>query len=174
MRSIAIMVLLLTFALAGPAAAMELISPDLAPNGDIAKEQVYTRCGGGNISPALAWKSVPAGTKSLAITMIDISVRPPGWSHWLVMNLPPSTTSLARGVSALPAGATQPVTDFGYPKYDGPCPPKGTGKHSYQFTVWALRGAAPAIVQGASAKDITAALGKEAIAQATLTGTYGQ
>jgi len=153
---------------------MELTSPDIAPNGTIAKEQVYTRCGGSNISPALAWKGVPAGTKSLAITMIDVSVKPSGWSHWLVMGLPPGTTSLAKGVSALPSGATQPVTDFGDPKYGGPCPPKSSGKHSYRFTVWALRGSAPSFAAGTSALDIETSLERSAIAKATLTGTYEQ
>lgn len=168
----AMIVFLLTFGAMAPAMAMELKSPDIAEGATIAKEQVYTRCGGGNISPALSWSGVPAGAKSIAVTMIDVSVKPNGWSHWQVMDLPHGTTSLAKGVSTLPAGASQPVTDFGDPKYGGPCPPVGSGPHSYQFTVWALRGAAPSFREGASAADISAALSKESIAKATLTGIY--
>lgn len=155
----------------GQSLAMELTSPDIKDGATIAKEQIYTRCGGSNVSPALAWSGVPAGTKNLALTMIDVSVKPSGWSHWLVMNLPPSTTSLPKGVSSLPAGATQPVTDFGDPHYGGPCPPAGSGPHRYQFTIWALRGTAPAIAAGAKATEISATLEKQAIAKATLTGT---
>ncbi len=164
--------ILLAFGTIGQAAAMELKSPDLAEGATIAKEQVYTRCGGANISPALIWSGVPAATKSIALTMIDVSVKPAGWSHWLVMNLPPNTTSLAKGVSALPAGATQPVTNFGDAHYGGPCPPVGSGVHRYQFTLWALRGAAPSFPAGATATNISAALEKQAIAKETLTGTY--
>lgn len=156
----------------GQANAMELTSPDIKDGATIAKEQVYTRCGGANISPALAWRGVPAGTKSFAFTLIDVSVKPSGWSHWLVFGLPPSTTSLAKGVTALPAGATQSKTDFGDTKYDGPCPPKGSGVHKYQFTIWAMRGPAPSFPTGASANDIRAALEQQSLAKATLTGVY--
>ena len=156
----------------GQANAMELTSLDIKDGAAIAKEQVYTRCGGDNISPALAWRGVPVGTKSLALTLIDVSVKPSGWSHWLVMDLPPSITSLAKGVIALPAGATQSKTDFGDTKYDGPCPPKGSGAHKYQFTIWALRGSAPPVPSGASANDISAALEQQSLAKATLTGIY--
>ena len=93
-----------TVLIANPAAAMELTSPDIRDGAPIAKEQVYTRCGGQNVSPALSWRGAPAGTKSFAITAIDHNVPPNDWSHWIVIDIPPGTTSLGKGAS-VPAGS---------------------------------------------------------------------
>ena len=90
---------------ASSAAALELSSPDIKEGAQIAKEQVYTRCGGSNASPALFWSGAPAGTKSFAVTAIDLSVKPNEWSHWIVVDLPPGATSLGKGAS-LPQGAS--------------------------------------------------------------------
>jgi hypothetical protein len=155
----------------GQVAAMELTSPDLKEGATIAMEQVHALCGGTNISPALRWSGAPKETKSIAVTMIDVSVKPSGWSHWLVMNLPPGATALAKGAQRLPAGARQLVTDFGDAQYGGPCPPPGSGPHRYQFTVWALR-SEPLLPARASTNDIKAALDKLALAKTTLTGSY--
>jgi Raf kinase inhibitor-like YbhB/YbcL family protein len=155
-----------------PASALELQSPDTRDGAKIAEQQVYTRCGGSNVSPSLRWSGVPAGTKSLAVTLIDISVGPSGWSHWIVVNLPAVTTSLARGVSALPPGASLVRTNFGDAQYDGPCPPQGSGVHRYQFTVWALKASAPAIAPDANASSVMTTLQGLSLAKASLTGTY--
>jgi Raf kinase inhibitor-like YbhB/YbcL family protein len=157
--------------IAGPAAAMGLTSPDIRNGAPIPIEQVYTRCGGQNVSPALAWSGVPAGTKSFAITAIDHNVPPNDWSHWIVIDIPPGTTSLAKGAS-LPAGAHAMMTDFGDAGYGGPCPPQGSGAHHYEFTVWALHTATPQLPAHANAKEIAAALQRDALAKASITGTY--
>ena len=58
--------------LAAPAlAAMSLTSNDIQAGGEIPLAQIYTRCGGENISPELTWRGAPAGTKSFVLTMID-------------------------------------------------------------------------------------------------------
>ena len=151
--------------------ALTLSSPDFADGGTIDKEQVYTRCGGGNLSPALSWSGTPAGTKSLAITAIDLDVKPNAWSHWVVVGLAPNVTSLGKG-TPLPAGAKALMTDFGDEAYGGPCPPAGSGVHHYQFTVWALRTTTAQFPAHATAKDVTATLQKDALAKASITGTY--
>jgi len=156
---------------AAEAQAMSLSSPDFADGGAINNEQVYTRCGGGNVSPALSWSGAPAGTKSFAITAIDIDVKPNEWSHWIAVGLPPSATSIGKG-AALPAGAKAVMTDFGDEAYGGPCPPAGSGPHHYQFTVWALGTANVQFPARANAKDVTATLQKDAIAKASITGSY--
>jgi hypothetical protein len=155
------------------AAAQGLIlsSPDFADGGAINKEQAYTRCGGGNLSPALSWSGAPAGTKSFAITAIDLDVKPNEWSHWIVVGLPPSVNSLGKG-TPLPAGAKAAMTDFGDEAYGGPCPPAGSGVHHYQFTVWALGTANVQFPAHANAKDVAATLGKNALAKVSITGTY--
>lgn len=163
---------LLALAWAGPAAAMELSSPDIHDGGEIALEHVYPRCGGANVSPAFRWSGVPAGTKSLALSMIDVDVKPAMWSHWLVVDLPPNTAGLPKGASQLPVGAKPLMTDFGDAAYGGPCPPKGSGVHHYQFTLWALPYDTIAFPRGATTAEISAALSKISLAKATLTGTY--
>ena len=156
---------------ASTAFALELTSPDIHEGAMIAKEQVYTRCGGQNVSPALSWSGAPAGTKSFAITAIDLTVKPNEWSHWIVVGLPPSITFLGKGAS-LPQAAQALMTDLGDAAYGGPCPPSGSGAHRYQFTVWALRTATIQFPAHASAMEIAAALQKDALAKASITGLY--
>lgn len=155
---------------APPAWAMELKSADVSGGARIALEQVYTRCGGKNVSPALAWSGAPAGTKSYALTLIDQDVKPALWSHWIVIDLPASTTSLAKGAS-LPAGAKALTSDFGEAAYDGPCPPPGSGAHHYRFTVWAMREATISPPTG-SAAALQAWLKGHAAGSASLTATF--
>src|SRR6185312_5248321 len=60
------------FALAPRAAsAFTLTSAEVKPGGSIAAEQVYKGfgCTGENVSPSLAWKDPPSGTKSFAVTV---------------------------------------------------------------------------------------------------------
>jgi Raf kinase inhibitor-like YbhB/YbcL family protein len=151
--------------------ALTVASPDLQDGGSVNKEQVYTRCGGGNVSPTLSWSGAPAGTKSFAITAIDLSVKPNGWSHWIVVGLPANANSLGKG-AALPGGAKALVTDFGDAAYAGPCPPAGSGVHRYQFTVWALSTPTFAFAHSATAMDDMAALEKAALAKASVTAGY--
>ena len=111
---------------AAPVAAMTIGSSDFADGTAIAAPQIYPRCGGQNVSPQLSWQGAPAGTKSFVLTMIDVDVKPSGWSHWIVVDLPPGTASLARGFTALPDGAKALAGNFGDLAYDGPCPPPGS------------------------------------------------
>jgi Raf kinase inhibitor-like YbhB/YbcL family protein len=161
---------LLSWTAAPAIAAMALTSHDIQAGGTIASAQIYTRCGGENISPELSWSGVPAGTKSLVLTMIDTSVRPSQWSHWIVVDLPPATTTLARGATTLPGAARAITSNFGDASYAGPCPPNGTGVHEYQLTIWALPIPAISIDADMKATDLTARLAKSALDHATISG----
>jgi Raf kinase inhibitor-like YbhB/YbcL family protein len=162
---------LLALLCAPPASALELTSPDVHEGAAINVQHVYTRCGGQNVSPALSWSGAPDATRSFAITTIDLSVKPNGWSHWIVIGLPAGTHALGKG-AALPAGARAIMTDFGDAAYAGPCPPAGSGVHRYQFTVWALRTPIVGIPTHANATEVAAALQKASLAKASITGTY--
>jgi Raf kinase inhibitor-like YbhB/YbcL family protein len=166
-----ICLLVFSSAVAAPAiAAMTLTSHDIQPGAAIPQAQIYPRCGGENISPQLSWGGAPAGTKSFVLTMIDKSVKPSQWSHWIVVDLPPETTSLARGTKTLPDGSKAIPSNFGDASYDGPCPPNGTGVHEYQITIWALLTPAISLPADMRATDLNAALAKVALDHASLTG----
>ena len=94
---------------------------------------------GDNVSPALQWSDPPAETQSFAVICHDpdapfIAPGVYGFVHWVLYNLPASTTSLEEGTSA---GTTGPH-DGGDAGYFGPLPPEGHGPHHYYFWVLAL------------------------------------
>jgi len=151
-------------------AAMTLTSTDIAAQGAIPAAQIYPRCGGHNVSPQLAWSGVPRTAKSLVLTMIDVDVKPSQWSHWIVVGLPANVSSLPQGTATLPAGASAVTSNFGDAAYAGPCPPKGTGVHHYQFTIWALPTAAADLHPDQKASDVTTLLSRLALDHASLVG----
>ncbi len=110
-----------------------LTSPAFKNNQPI--PQLYT-CKGQNIRPSLSIKRLPSGTKSLAIIMRDPDAVNGDWTHWIIWNIEPATTTIDGGT--IPPGATEGITSFGKPGYGGPCPPQGTGVHRYIFEAYAL------------------------------------
>ncbi len=161
---------------ATPGMAMDLTSSDVAQGASFSVTEICPRYSGGNISPALSWSGVPADAKSLAITMFDPDAHGTGWWHWLLLDMPPAATALARGTgakqSALPPGAHQHGNSNGNENYDGPCPPAGSGVHHYQITLWALDVANAAVDVNAEPAEVGAYLAEHAIAQARLTPVY--
>ena len=94
----------------------------------------YT-CHGAKINPPLNWSGAPPGTKSLALIVDDSSAPITPFIYWLVFDLNPGTTDIQEG--SLPTGARQAKNSAGNATYDAPCP---VGRrHSYRFTVYALR-----------------------------------
>ena len=149
-------------------AAMAITSPDLTPGAPMPAKHIYPRCGGQNVSPALAWSGAPAGAKSLVLTMIDMDVKPALWSHWIVVDLPAASPGLPQGAAALPAPAHGVVSNFGEAAYDGPCPPAGSGVHHYQFTIWAMKAPTTILPNDAKAPDVIATLTSGSLAHAQL------
>lgn len=113
--------------------------------GQATNKEVFTDCGGENVSPQLSWVNAPEGTKSFAVTVYDPDAPTgSGWWHWLVVNIPAETSELPQGAGAeagtqLPKGVIQTITDYGKAGYGGPCPPEGHGFHQYIVTVYALK-----------------------------------
>ena len=94
---------------------------------------------GVDVSPPLAWTGAPDGTQSFAVICHDPDaplVKPGtyGFVHWVLYNLPATTTSLEEDTGEGTPGAT----DFGKTGYGGPMPPEGHGTHHYYFWVLAL------------------------------------
>ncbi|MEX3955483.1 YbhB/YbcL family Raf kinase inhibitor-like protein [Trinickia sp. EG282A] len=134
-------------------------------------------CHGANVSPHISWSHVPRGTKSIVVTIYDPDAPTGGlgWTHWEVVNIPGSDTSIEKGASGnptlLPAGAVETLTDFGDSRYGGPCPPEGES-HRYVVTASAL--AVPSIdVKAASSPALVAyQMHGKVIAQAHYVATY--
>ena len=124
------------------ASSFTLQSNDI--EGQLSKSQEFNSfgCTGENKSPELHWDNAPKVTKSFAITVYDPDAPTgSGWWHWLVVNIPKTTTSVVNNASAqgtLPKGAVETVTDYGSAAFGGACPPQGDKAHRYIFTVYAL------------------------------------
>jgi Raf kinase inhibitor-like YbhB/YbcL family protein len=165
-------------------ARMKLTSAEVKNGGTIPDEQVLNTftCTGGNISPSLSWSGAPKDTKSFVITEYDPDAPTgSGWWHWVVINIPPSTTSIPKNAgdvkaNLMPAGAIQTRTDFGAPGYGGSCPPKGDKPHHYHFTVYALDEDKLQFAQNdqASAALVGYELHFHTIGKASLVATYGR
>lgn len=109
---------------------MKLTGSAFENNGEI--PQKYT-CDGEDVSPALAISEVPEGARTLALIVDDPDAPAGDWVHWVVFNIPASTSSIGEG--SAPAGV-EGTTDFGRTGWGGPCPPSGT--HRYFFKLYAL------------------------------------
>lgn len=160
--------------------ALELNSPDIADGKTLGSAQVYQGfgCSGGNVSPALNWSDVPAGTKSFAITVYDPDAPTgSGWWHWTAYDLPAALRSLPAGagkVGALPGGAKQGRNDYGSHDFGGACPPQGDKPHRYIFTVFALKEDKLEVPADASAALIGYMLNANKLATASLTAWFGR
>ena len=93
-------------------------------------------CVGENVSPPLAWANAPAGSKSLALLMIDPEGRGGlGVIHWLAYNIPASLTGFTEGETSQPSPKyTGGKGTAGQSTYMGPCTPVGAPRH-YTFTL---------------------------------------
>ena len=134
-------------------------------------------CTGKDESPELRITGVPAAAKSLAITIYDPDApTQSGWWHWLVYDLPRTTTHLAENASVkgLPGGAAQGPNDFGTARYGGVCPPAGSPAHHYRVTVWALSVSSLGAPTGASAAFISYLIEASTIAHRTVVVKYGR
>jgi hypothetical protein len=96
-------------------------------------------CEGKDVSPPIAWGTVPSGTKALALICDDPDAPMGTWVHWVLFNLPGSAKELPESVppqKILANSAKQGTNDFRKIGYGGPCPPGGT--HRYYFKLYAL------------------------------------
>lgn len=81
------------------------------------------RCTQSLTAPWLVVHHHPAGTKSIAVKMYDVTAK---FTHWLAWNVGTHTE-------------TSGVNSFGRQHYSAPCPPKDGRTHQYVVTAYALR-----------------------------------
>lgn len=132
---------------------------------------------GEDLSPALSWSQVPAGTKELALVVDDPDApQSDPWVHWLIYSIPASTTELKEGIPPTPnpdapAGSAQGKNSWGTVGYRGPLPPKMHGTHHYHFKLYALD-AALGLKPGLDKHDLLNALSGHILGHGELVGTY--
>ena len=154
--------------------AFTLTSSAFTNNAEI--PALYT-CDGSDISPPLVWTDIPAQTRSLVLIVDDPDAPDPKapkmtWVHWVLYNIPPETTGLAKGAKSvkLPAGTGEGLNDWKRTGYGGPCPP--IGRHRYFHKLYALDTVLTGLSKKPRKDDIETAMDKHIIAKAVLIGTY--
>ena len=134
--------------------------------------QKYT-CQGNDFSPPLAWTNTPPNTKSLALIMDDPDAPAGTWVHWVLYDLPATTTELAENTpksAQLPGGTKQGLNSWPRLGYNGPCPPSGK-PHRYFFKLYALDTMLN-LKPGVTKKDLLKAMEGHVLAEGQLMGTY--
>jgi len=156
--------------------AMEITSSAFKDQGKIPIQYVMPGAGGKNISIPLAWKNVPTGTKSFALSIVDPHPVAQNWVHWLVINIPKEGTSIEEGASRkkMPSGSLELKNSFGDIGYGGPQPPKGTGDHPYVVTLYALKVEKLELGMNTSLSAFKKATEGKVIESTTITGMYGR
>lgn len=178
------LVTLMYVAAAAAPTTFTLTSPDLPAGKAIGAQFTADTwgCHGANESPELKWVNAPPGTKSFAVTMFD-PYRPPvsGWWHWLVYDIPATTTELPRkagtpGSPGMPQGARQvkPDGEAPEPHYYGPCPDEGDPPHHYTITVYALNVDHLKVPETATPADIDSEIFAKMIGKAQLVRLYSR
>lgn len=160
--------------------SFDVTSDDVTTGEQLPLTFVNTSAGGENQSPQLAWSGAPEGTQSYAVTCFDPDApTPSGFWHWLVVDLPASTTSLPRNAGSaegdtLPTGAVSMRTDYGTTSYGGSAPPPGDHPHRYYFVVHAVDVPTLGVPADASPAVVSFNLVFHTLARAIIVPTYSR
>jgi len=168
-----------------------------------------------NRNPDFTWSGVPAGTQSFALVCHDPDVPSRGddvnkegrtvpaslprvdFFHWALIDIPASTSSIARGLHSqgvtargkpgpnAPREGRHGINDYtawfkgdadmggDYYGYDGPCPPWNDEiPHRYVFTLYALDVPQLAVPDKFTGEDARSAMDGHVLARASVTGRY--
>jgi Raf kinase inhibitor-like YbhB/YbcL family protein len=131
-------------------------------------------CDGEDLSPPLDWQAAPAMTASFVLLCDDPDAPAGTWHHWAVYDIDAAQAGIAEGASH-GSGAVrfkQAVNDFHRVGYGGPCPPRGHGRHRYQFRLLALSVDHLSLGTKPSCREVEREARKHVIAEATLVGVY--
>jgi Raf kinase inhibitor-like YbhB/YbcL family protein len=130
-----------------------------------------------NVSPQLSWSGFPDETKSFVVTCYDPDApTPSGFWHWILVDLPVTTTSLDRNAGAagasLPGGAFSVRNDWSSKDYGGAYPPDGDRPHRYYYVVHAVDVESLGVDSEASAAVVSFNLAFHTLARAELVATF--
>jgi phosphatidylethanolamine-binding protein (PEBP) family uncharacterized protein len=90
-------------------------------------------CSGAGTSPGLSWASTPPAAE-LALVVRDRSAA--GFVHWVVTGIDPLVQGFGPG--GVPESAVEAANGTGSVGWSPPCPPPGTGPHTYELVLHAL------------------------------------
>jgi len=161
----AVILLAAIAAFAAETARMKITSSAFHEGGNVPSK--FT-CEGSDTSPPLQITGIPSQAKSLVLIADDPDAPSGLFTHWLIWNIPPQTTSISEGNA--PRGV-HGTNDFGKSGYKGPCPPSGT--HMYSFKVFALDRELD-LHGGSKRSQLDAAMKGHVIAQGELVGRYAR
>ena len=150
---------------------MSINSSAFTHNGAIPKRHT---CEAADISPQLVWDGIPANARSLVLIVDDPDAPDPAapkmtWVHWLLYNLPVTSSGLPEAVQELPPGTLDGLNDWHRSGYGGPCPP--IGRHRYFHKLYALDVVLPDLKKPART-ILEQAMKGHIVAEAQLVGTY--
>ena len=141
----------------------------LAPDGMLPTR--FT-CDGEGVQPPLSWRGVPAGTKSVAVTIHHV---PPGdedtHAYMVVWGIAPDVTSIPENSRSVGTWGVNTVNRRA--EYAPPCS-KGPGEKSYILTVHALREAPKLTAGKATYAELVAAIKDSTIGTAQLDLRYAR
>jgi hypothetical protein len=127
----------------------------------------YT-CDADNINPELSFSDIPEAAKSLVLICHDPDApKEGGWTHWIVINMDPTTTGISE--NSKPGSGLETTTDFDQTEYGGPCPPSGS--HRYYFYLYALDTTLE-LAASATKEEVEAAMKGHILEKAELMGKY--
>jgi Raf kinase inhibitor-like YbhB/YbcL family protein len=122
----------------------------------------YTQAGE-NVSPPLQWTNVPEGVASFVLIAHDVDAAIGNGTddllHWMVWNIPPTSTALAGSIpqGAQLASGMRQISATG-PFYRGPGAPAAGPPHHYVFELFALDAMLDVPAVGASPPQTRAAI----------------
>lgn len=143
---------------------MEISSTAFPHGGEIPRRHT---CDGEDLSPPLIWTDVPADAQSLALIVEDPDADHGTWVHWVLFDLPPTSTGLPEGADQLGGGGIG-LNDWQRAEWGGPAPP--TGRHHYMFTLFALDRRLD--LDHPTSHELEAMMAGHVLAESHLIGTY--
>ncbi len=178
-RSFLACALLAAASLSASAEGLRVTSSSFADGGTMSKTNAGEGAGCGHgkgISPQVAWASLPAGTKSVAVFILDPDgAKGLGVSHWVVYNVAADRGEIKEGeAQADVPGITVGKNVAGAPVYRGMCPPAGDLPHHYSMTVVATDLLPGTLPPGLSRDELQVALKGHALGGMSVVGRYGQ
>jgi hypothetical protein len=131
--------------------------------------------GGKNISPPLLWSHPVSNARSLALLCVDRHPMANNWVHWIVIDIAPQVSEIPEGAShtgKMPQGSREWQNTFGTIGWGGPQPPRSSGKHQYEFSLYALNVETLNLSAGTNLSTFNKALEGKILSVAKMTGTF--